>query len=247
MEYEAKETLRDIIFGYDDIELAIFELMKERLTSTGISWELYNEEPANCLDFLLVEDKSSFLELDFCFVFGNYFTNYRQYLHKVILFENHEHKYEITVESDQYSQVFPKPEKMDWYDFLKTINLPKNSKITFKELGLGPHWKIIEANSALTAPEFYLAVLNERFRNEMMCTKTSYLNRWYKKFNIKQKMTKHNRDYLCKTFDVSCISKDLYYLSLIKTADLTQIDYINQNYDLLKKPLTDMYLKLQKP
>lgn len=245
MNYDAKESLRNIIFGYEDIELAIFELMKERISSTGISFELDNNNPVNCLDFLLVEDKSGFLELDFCFIFGNYFTNYRQYLHKLILFENHQHKYEIKIEGTNYTQTFPKPEKTDWYDFLKSLHLPSKAKITFKEIGLGPQWKTTEVNSCLTAPELYLSNLNESFRNEMMFTKTSYLNLWYKKLNIKARITKNNRDHLCQIFDASCISKDLYYLSLIKSANLDQIDYINQNYNLLKKPLLDMYQKLQ--
>lgn len=245
MEYEAKETLRDIIFGYEDIELAIFELMKERLTSTGISFELHNLSPVNCLEFLLVEDKSGYLELDCCFIFGNYFTNYRQYLHKVILFESHSHKYSVTIEAENYHQVFPKPEQLSWYDFLKSLHLPVKAKITFKEICLGPQWETTKVNSGLISPELYLSKLNENFRNEMMFTKLTYLNRWFKKFNINLKVNKSNHQLICNTFDASCISKDLYYLSLIKIAGLEQADYLEQNYDLLKKPLTDMYLKLK--
>lgn len=233
-------NLERLLSPYLDIQLSIFELMREKLPQ-GITFECGNSAPANAYEFLIIKEGGLISEYDFFYTIGNVTQNYRPYIHKLLLFENNAHQYELTIFNECESRTYLKP-RMEWDEWMKNLSLPANAKITIKEFKLGPYWDVVLKHSFFQDGT-YFQHLSDSFKAEWHHTKLTYLNRWFKDLNIKVKITTANAEQTINSIDLANISNDLYYLTCLKKNP--NLEYLNKNYLGICRPLREMLKFLQ--
>lgn len=226
----AQIQLTKLLSTYQDLELENWLIWHYYLTHKGLPIFLNNPGPITLAAALkwqtnnlslttavkLSPHLSSFAkpsgieENNFFFALDNLQSSIRPYLHKGVVF-NYKNNYRIWINQD----CLIKPLDLSWLEWSESITIPPHTKLIIQEIPQTTWLKEIIKVSYLDSADTYYQFLQNQITISFPFTYLKYLNQWLHNLKVPLKITKSNQQHFLTNFQVSQISQDLVFLSLL--------------------------------